>query len=98
MCIRDSCYIYNNTIVSSGNYVSNAYATIGINLCDFGISANNVQIKNNIVKGFTGGTTFYGGIAANGSGSYVNLSITNNDFYGNANSCLLYTSPSPRDR
>jgi len=79
-------YIYNNTIVSSGNYVGNAHATVGIDLSDFGITANNVQIKNNIIKGFTGGNAYYGPITANGTSSYTNLKITNNDFYGNGNS------------
>jgi len=79
-------YIYNNTIVSSGNYVSGAYTVSGINLCDFGVSANGVQIKNNIIKGFTGGSAYYGPITAHGTSNYLNLSITNNDFYGNANS------------
>jgi uncharacterized repeat protein (TIGR02059 family) len=79
-------YIYNNTIVSSGNYGAGSYAVTGINLCDFGVNANGVQIKNNIIKGFTGGSTYFGPITAHGTSNYLNLSITNNDFYGNANS------------
>ena len=82
-------YILNNTIVSSGNYGGGTYATVGIDLCDFGITANGMQIKNNIIKGFTGGSSYHGPIAANGTSSYLNLSITNNDFYGNANSNLV---------
>lgn len=78
--------IYNNTIVASGNKQSTTYTTAGIKICDSGVTGSNIQIRNNIIKGFTGGTSYSGPICANGTSSITNLKITNNLFYGNGNS------------
>jgi uncharacterized repeat protein (TIGR02059 family) len=79
-------YIYNNAIVASGNHQSETYATVGIRICDFGVNSDNIQIKNNIIKGFTGGTIYSAPILGTGSSNITNLKITNNLFYGNGNS------------
>jgi len=82
-------YIYNNTIVASGNIQSGTYSTVGIRFSHQGVSGNNIQIRNNIIKGFTGGTTYSAPILASYHSTVTNLKITNNVFYGNGNSNLV---------
>lgn len=81
----DDIYIYNNTIVSSGIVRSNTYMSVGI-LIYGAHTINNIQIKNNIIQGFTGATTYNAPIMACGGAANTNLSITYNNFYGNGNS------------
>jgi hypothetical protein len=61
---------------------------------------NTFDIQNNIIQGFTGGTNYSAGVfgtAQWGTNDINDLTITNNDFYGNANNVLFVSgySPSP---
>jgi hypothetical protein len=83
-------YIYNNTIVASGNYHSGGtyptYYVAGIRLSSEGLSANNIQIKNNIITGFAYGA-YASPVWLNSTVTgVVNLKVNYNVFYGNGNS------------
>jgi hypothetical protein len=81
-----NCYIYNNTIVGLNYVRDDTYMMAGINyycLTDW----NNLQIRNNIIKGFKEASTYNAPILGRGESEMDSLHITNNIFYdcGNSN-------------
>jgi len=98
----NNIYILNN-VIECTSVTPNSYYVIGIWLPQCDITVNNFQVRNNIIKGFIGGTAYSAPIF--GTGLYgtlndiKNLIITNNDFYGNGNNNNIQFvsgySPSP---
>lgn len=83
--VTDSVFIDNNTLVASGIVRSSTYMSTGF-LIAGNQTLTNIRFRNNIVKGFTGATSYNAGIAAYGTMPNTNLLIQNNDFNGNGNS------------
>ncbi len=89
--VRD-LYIFNNVISASGDFKSNTFDSFGINLPS-GASTTNLQIKNNIIKGFNGGYSRNAPISGSGATTNNNLEISYNLFYDNGNNNeVLFTT------
>ena len=57
-----------------------------------------LTIKDGGALTSNGGTITTNGGTVTNHGNFINNGGTINIYYGNGNGCLLYTSPSPRDR
>ena len=80
--------ILNNTIECTA-VTPNSYYVVGIWLPQCDMIVNGFTIRNNIIKGFTGGSAFSAPVFGTGLYGSLNdindLVITHNDFYGNGN-------------